>query len=142
MTLLITDARPAPSRINRFFQPYFDGLAESRILVPQCLKCNAKQFPPREVCGYCQGIDFDWANMPLEATIYTYTIVYRAFHPWFSERTPYGVVVGDLGDGIRILGACFDHDIERLACGGVVSAEFELNGELPLLQWRQGSSDR
>jgi uncharacterized OB-fold protein len=120
--------------VDPLFEPYFAGLAESRIRVPSCVACGRRQFPPRGVCPACQGLDFEWIDMPTSGTVYTFVTTYRAFHPWFAERVPYASVVADLGDGIRVMGACFD-DAELVRCGAPVDAAFVPADGLTVLEW-------
>src|SRR5699024_7295188 len=71
-------------------------------------------------------------------TLYTYSIVYRAFDAWFKERTPYGIVVIELEEGNRILGNYFGEDVETLACGLPMEGYFEkVDESTTLLQWKK-----
>ena len=83
----------------------------------------------------CTAADFEWVEIPQVGEVYTYTLVGRAFDPWYAERVPYAVVVVALGDGIRLLGNCFGEELEQLDFGARVRAEFVHVGNTTLLDW-------
>ena len=74
--------------------------------------------------------------MPTSGTVYTFVTVYRAFHPWFADRVPYACVVADLGERIRVMGACFGEDADSVRCGVPVDAVFVPADRLTVLEWR------
>lgn len=131
-------ARPLPAGPAPAYATYLGGLRARRVVVPKCRRCGDLVWPPRPVCPHCRGTEFTGHELPGRGVVYTYTIVRRAFHPWFAERVPYGVVVGDLGQGVRILGSLFGPDAERLACGVAVVARFDVSGPVPVLEWELG----
>jgi uncharacterized OB-fold protein len=67
--------------------------------------------------------------------VHTFSVCYRAFDPWFASRVPYGIVVADLGDGIRLTGSYLGDDLDGLRCGLPVRAEYEIDGEHAYLGW-------
>ncbi|WP_430334553.1 Zn-ribbon domain-containing OB-fold protein [Rhodococcus sp. ACT016] len=111
------------------YEDYFRGLSERRITVRQCDDCNTLQWPPREICGACQGSSFVPADMPHEGEVYTYSIMYRAFHPAFTDSVPYGVVVVELAEGVRIIGRFVDSDPDSLECGQRMEVVFDGLGD-------------
>jgi uncharacterized protein len=136
VTAAVELPRPFPDPVLERFRPHFDGLRESRVLVPRCTVCGHLQWPPRVCCRVCNAEEFAWEEVPAEGTIYSYTICYRAFHPWFSARAPFGLVIADVRPDVRILGACFSPAVETLACGQAVHASFESHGaEQIVLGW-------
>jgi uncharacterized protein len=132
---MAVQGRPLPTVPATAYAGYLEGLRAGRILVPECAHCAHLQWPPREVCSRCRGTEFAVHELPKCGVVYTYTVVRRAFHPWFAERVPYGIVVGDLGAGVRILGSMFGPGAERLACGIAVAARFDVAGPVPVLEW-------
>jgi uncharacterized OB-fold protein len=127
-----------PNFHDPLFAPFFDGLKRRAIMVQQCNKCGHKQFPPRERCFSCHGDDLGWTDAPTEGVVYTYMVAHRAFDPWFKDRLPYGLVVADLGDGIRIMAPYADVDVVDLDCGVKVRAFFErVADDITLLQWER-----
>jgi uncharacterized OB-fold protein len=134
----MTMHRPLPDVHDPLYAPYFAGLRRREILVEQCNKCGHRQFPPRERCFNCHGDDLTWAPAPKEGVVYTYMVAHRAFDPWFKDRLPYGLVVADLGDGIRIMAPYADTDVDDLECGIKVRAFFErIDDDVTLLLWER-----
>lgn len=128
--------RPLPAQTASHFELYLNALREGRIAAPACAACDTVLWPPRPVCSICGGITFVEHELSPAGTVYTCSIVRRAFHPWFAARVPYAIVVGDLGAGVRILGAMFGSDVESVACGSSVRAVIDSSGAVPVLEWR------
>ncbi|MGM7671142.1 Zn-ribbon domain-containing OB-fold protein [Microbacterium sp. A93] len=130
--------RPIPSEIEPHYAQYFEGLAEGRLTAPQCRGCERWQWPPRPMCGDCHGVDFDWSELPGQAEMFSFTTIERAFHPWFAERIPYTVAIGDFGNGVRIMGLLQDSgDGPEPACGQALAPVFTPAGDITVLEWRQ-----
>ncbi|MHA4854367.1 Zn-ribbon domain-containing OB-fold protein [Rhodococcus sp. MSC1_016] len=120
------------------YEQYFQGLSVRRIIVPRCDDCEVVQWPPREICGTCQGSSFIPAEMPHEGVVYTYSVMYRAFHPAFSNSVPYGVAVVELTEGVRIIGRFVDSDADSLECGQGMEAVFDdLGNGSGSIAWRR-----
>ncbi len=117
-------ARPLYSE-SPLYAEYFEGLKQRRITVPMCAGCETVQWPPRELCGVCQNSRFVPANMPTEGEAYTYSVMYRAFHPAFRDAVPYGVVVVEVAKGVRIIGRYVGSDPDSLECGQRMTAVFD-----------------
>lgn len=130
----MTDTRTFPDDVDPRFGDHFAGLRERRLVIRQCTTCGTRQWPPRPLCAHCHALEFAAVEIGGEATVYTYSVVHRAFDPYFASRVPYGLVVGDLGDGIRMLGNTFG-DVDRLACGIRIRAGFMDAGDHAFLTW-------
>lgn len=130
--------RTLPDVTNPLYQLHFKQLKNGKIYVQRCEECGHLQWPPREFCFQCHQTNLTWSPMNDSGTVYTYTISYRAFHPWFKKHLPYGIVVVDVGKGIRMLGCCFDSDIETLECGERVKAVYnKITEDVTLLEWKR-----
>jgi hypothetical protein len=64
-------------------------------------------------------------------TVHTYTVVHRAFHPWFVERVPYVVALVDLDEGPRLM-TNIVAEPETVAIGTRVDVTFERHGDITL----------
>ena len=130
--------RPLPQVDDPLYAPYFAGLQRREILVQHCETCGHRQWPPRERCFACHRDVLGWQAAPQQGFVYTYMVSHRAFDPWFKDRLPYGLVVADLGDGIRIMAPDADTDVDDLECGIKVRAFFErVSDDVTLLQWER-----
>ena len=128
--------RPLPNIEDKLYQPFLRGLKERRLMVQRCEDCGHYQWPPREFCGKCHGESLSWTEVPQEGDVYTFSVVYRPFHPWFREHVPYALSVVDVGNGVRLLGATFGPEAENVTCGQHMRAEFEdMSEDIALLRW-------
>lgn len=130
--------RPLPQFDDPLYAPYFQGLRRREIVVQHCESCGHLQWPPRERCFQCHGDRLGWQPVSTRGEVYTYMVAHRAFDPWFQSRIPYGLVVADLGDGIRVMAPYADTDVDDLECGVKVRAFFErVSDDITLLQWER-----
>jgi len=127
--------RPYPEPVSPMFADYLEGLDRGVLVVRECAACSARQWPPRALCAHCRGREFRPAVIAGQGVVHTFTVVHRGFDPWFAGRVPYGIVVTDLGDGIRILGNYLGDDLETLACGLPVRARYERSGGHAFVGW-------
>lgn len=72
-------------------QPYWDGCKNHVITVQQCQSCGRKRHRPAAGCHWCGGQGVDWVQLSGRGSLYTYTVVHRAFHPSLAEEVPYVV---------------------------------------------------
>jgi uncharacterized protein len=127
--------RPFPDPVSPMFADYLDGLERGILVISECSACGARQWPPRALCAGCHGGQFQSAAIDDHGVVHTFTVVHRGFDPWFADRVPYGIVVTDLGNGIRILGNYLGDDLGALACGLPVRARYERSGGHAFVGW-------
>lgn len=127
--------RPAPEVVDPAYAVHQAGLERGEFLVPECEECGSVQWPPRPVCPACHGEGFSSRSLGLVGTVYTFSIIHRAFHPWFAARTPYAVAVVELERAVRSIGF-FEGPLDALACNIEVSGEILDRGGSPALVWR------
>lgn len=95
-------ARPFPPRVSIFTRPYWDALAEGRLITSCCGGCGRLSFPPKPVCRECWSEAVIWRDLKPAATLYSYTrlhIVPGAFR----ADAPYDIGIVDLADGLRLM---------------------------------------
>ncbi len=127
---------PRPAEVAREFVGHFEARREGRLAVARCAACRTLAWPPRELCTVCQSAELTWEPAPSRGVVHTFSIARRAFHPTVTDDVPYGIVVVDVGDGVRFLGI-YDGDLDELTCGLPVEAVLEPTNELvPSLRWR------
>jgi uncharacterized protein len=127
--------RPFPDPVSPMFADYLGGLERGVLVVRECAACGARQWPPRTLCARCRGREFRPVVIAGRGVVHTFTVVHRGFDPWFAGRVPYGIVVADLGDGIRILGNYLGADLGALSCGLPVQARYERSGGHTFVGW-------
>ncbi|MBO0854188.1 MAG: OB-fold domain-containing protein [Nocardia sp.] len=105
--------------------PFWDGLAQGRLLVEHCPACGADTFPPRGICHRCRHRDLEFTEITGNGTVYSFTINYQR---WLPELpVPYAVVLVEFADhpGVRIPGRIRGCAPEEVAIGMSVRAGAE-----------------
>lgn len=126
--------RPFPDPVAPEYADHVGGLAEGSVVVRRCRDCAAVQWPPRPTCAACRGTRYEPYSVAAEGEVYTFSVVRRAFHPWFADRIPYGVAVVQLAEGVRLAGL-YDGPVDTLGCGRrVIGRGVDLGGA-PALVW-------
>ena len=84
-------------------QPYWDGCKNHVIMVQQCQSCGRKRHRPAAGCHWCGSQGVDWVQLSGRGTLYTYTVVHRAFHPSLAGEVPYvvGLVAAEEDPTVR-----------------------------------------
>ncbi|WP_375001897.1 Zn-ribbon domain-containing OB-fold protein [Aeromicrobium sp. CTD01-1L150] len=104
---------PAPPP-NPTTAPFWDALAEGRLVLQRCRRCNVHQHYPGEVCRRCWSGELDWVASRGLGVIWTWTIVQRPGHPAWDQLAPYGVVIVELDEGPRLV-TLWDNGLDELA---------------------------
>jgi hypothetical protein len=65
---------PQVAEANREF---FEGLKRREFLVPKCDQCGDYNWVPYPACRSCLSEDQTWTRVSGEATVYTYSVIYR-----------------------------------------------------------------
>lgn len=93
--------RPLPAR-EGFGARYWEALDAGRIELPRCASCARLIFYPRAFCPACHSGDVTWEDVSGAGQVYTFSVVHRATHPWFLDKTPYVYAVVELDAGVRL----------------------------------------
>jgi uncharacterized OB-fold protein len=91
--------RPEPTPDSA---PFWDGLVREQFLVQRCRNCGMRRHYPRPVCSACHSMEADWAAIPGEGTIVSWTVCHHAYLPEFKSQVPYVVAIAELEHGIRV----------------------------------------
>lgn len=73
--------------------------AEGRFMLQRCAECDSVQYPPRDACSTCLGIDLPWQEMAPGGTLLAETTIRTSPDTYFRERMPWrtGSVKLDVG---------------------------------------------
>lgn len=118
---------------NQDFDFFYAGLEDQRLLVQKCGGCGELRNPPSPMCGECGSLV--WSAEPLSGrgTVYSYIVHHHPPLPGFE--TPHPVVLAELEEGIRLLGALKTEQRDRVAIGAPVSVEFVRRDGVALFQF-------
>lgn len=91
---------PLPDALT---QPYWDGCKKHELRVQKCQSCGRMRHRPSAGCHWCGGREVEWVKISGRGTVYTYTVVHRAFHPAFGDDVPYvvGLVASEEDPAVR-----------------------------------------
>jgi uncharacterized OB-fold protein len=80
-------------------QPYWDALADGRLVLQRCLDCGRHQHFPRHLCRWCGSLELEWAPATGAGEIVALTTVHRSSRPALAERIPYDLAVVRTDEG-------------------------------------------
>lgn len=99
------------SRLDGADRPYWEALADGRLLLPRCDECGHWLWPAGHRCGACGHLGMRWEERPMAATIFTWTRTWHPFDGTQSLEVPFTTVLAEIDDcGIRLLGLLDDPD--------------------------------
>lgn len=127
---------PVPDALT---QPFWDGCKRRVLLVQRCQSCQRMRHRPSAGCHWCGGQTADWVEVSGHGSIYTYTIVHRAFHPSFAADLPYivALVATEEDASVRFYTRILECDPAEIFVGMSVEVVFrEGSGEMVLPYWR------
>jgi uncharacterized protein len=92
---------PAPDALSRFF---WEGIEKHQLLILRCQRCGHYVHYPRPICDRCQSMELSPEQVSGKASLYAYTVVMQAFHPYFVDKIPYVLAVVELVEepGLRV----------------------------------------
>lgn len=118
-------------------QPFWDAAREGRLLIKRCNACTKTYFYPRPFCPHCWSEDVEWVEASGQATLYTWSVVYRNDLPPFPDRVPYVAAVVDLAEGPRMMTNVVECDFDALEVGMALEAVFHpTSDEITIVQFR------
>ncbi|HSV83224.1 MAG TPA: OB-fold domain-containing protein [Ramlibacter sp.] len=113
---------------NRDFDFFYSGLDSGRLLVQQCRNCGALRNPPCPMCPDCRSTHWEPVDCAPEGTIYSYTIHHHP--PLPGLRTPHPIVLADMKNGLRLVGAYDGSPTPELRIGAPVTAVVDAQGAI------------
>lgn len=113
---------PTPTEISA---PFWNGLREGRLTIPQCKACGHWIFFPRRHCDQCWSQDLEWKEVKGTGTLYTYTLTRVPTLPDFADEMPQKMAVVELDEGVRINTTLIGVDEAEIAVGMRVKPVFD-----------------
>lgn len=97
------------NRLDGADAPYWTGLAEGRLVLPQCEDCDRWTWPASHRCGSCGGSTMRWIERAPRATVFSWTRTWHRFGLTDALDLPYVTVLAEVADcGVRLLGLLDD----------------------------------
>lgn len=120
--MLTNKPMPMPTAISA---PFWNGLKEGRLTIPQCKSCGHWIFFPRRHCDKCWSQDLEWKEVRGAGTLYTYTLTRVPTLPDFADEMPQKLAVVELDEGVRINTTLVGLDEGEIKVGMRVKAVFD-----------------
>jgi uncharacterized protein len=127
---------PPDDASTKFF---WDGARAGELRLLRCQACGTYIHLPRPVCRNCQSFDLAPEKVSGRGTLYSYTVTFKAFHPFFVDRVPYVVATIALEEqeDLRILSNLVGVAEADIIFGMPVMVDFEvLSPELTIPVFR------
>lgn len=120
-------------------EPYWDGLAEGRLVLQQCQGCGKWNWPAVWRCGECGSWTQEWREQRLAGSIFTWTRTHHRFGGTEGLTLPFVTALVTLADvPVRLQGLLEGEDV-RLAIGAKVGGRIDGTpfGEarIPSIRW-------
>jgi uncharacterized protein len=130
--------KPLP-QVTEANREFFDGLKRREFLVPKCGQCGDYNWVPYPACRSCLSEDQTWTRVSGEATVYSYSVIYRGPGA-FDADVPYVVVLGELTERPRpclVLGNLVGTDPDQIRVGMPIQIAYQdIPGEdITLWRW-------
>jgi uncharacterized OB-fold protein len=113
---------PIPTPDSR---PFWNSLAEGKILLKHCRQCDHLFHYPRITCPHCLSSDLEWKQSSGRGTLYTYTISRRPTHPLFADEAPQYLAVVELEEGPRLTSTLVNVPEDKIQIGMALTPVFE-----------------
>lgn len=106
-------------------RPFFAAAAEGRLVIQRCPVCGRSVFYPRTLCPHCHQGTPAWTDASGRATLYSFSVLYRAGHPGFEPDVPYVVAIVELEEGVRLMANLVNVEPEAIELGMPLAVTFE-----------------
>lgn len=107
------------------------NLEQGVLRLPKCDACNHWNWYPVPVCKNCGNSAFEWTQIPLAGTLFSWTRVHRNFTGMDMGPMPYTVGLIDLdgAPGARVPARFLGDNPEKLKLDGAIGLEFQKIGK-------------
>lgn len=113
---------------NRDFDFFYAGLEQRQLLVQQCKGCGTLRSLPSPACGNCRSLEWDAVPLSGKGNVHSYTVHYHPPLPGFDA--PHPIVVADMAEGVRMMGAMDGTSPDSIAVGMALSVAFLRRGDV------------
>lgn len=87
-------------KIEKIIQPFYEGLAQRKILGRKCKQCGAIEYPPRYACNTCGYHETEWVELSGKGKIHSMVLPSTLnADPWNSAIGSYGFGLVELEEG-------------------------------------------
>ena len=110
----MSTAPPLPPKpvADRDTQPFWDAVAEHRLVVQRCRECARFVWQPRPLCPHCHAEDPEWVELEGAATVVSWTVLHPPVLAVWQDAIPFTVLLVEPDDapGVRMVGQLVEPD--------------------------------
>ena len=130
--------RPLPNLKEHDTREFWQATKDGKLTYQKCVDCGTVVFYPRHHCTACLGSNLSWHTASGRGTVYSFSVVRKAEHPFFRGQVPYAVAWIDLDEGPRLLSNVIgvDDPANDITVGQRVMVEWEIHDDLALPLFR------
>ena len=131
-------AVPLPPKpvADRDTQPFWDAVAERRLVVQRCAQCRRWIWQPRPICPTCHASELTWTQVSGDARVVSWTALHPPVLTVWQDKLPFVLLLVELSDapGVRMIGQLVDEAGELLQTDGTAQG---IDFDVPVsLRWR------
>ena len=95
---------------DRDTQPFWDAVAEHRLVVQKCNGCGRWIWQPRPLCPTCHATDLAWTDVSGAARVVSWTVLHPPVLSVWQDKLPFVILLVELDDapGVRMVGQLVD----------------------------------
>jgi uncharacterized OB-fold protein len=111
---------------------FWAAAEEERWILPRCEGCGRLRWYLQPVCPRCQTAAYAWDTMSGRGTVYTFTVVHRAFDEAFAGDVPYvsALVTPEEDEDVRFVTRVVDVAPADVRVGMDVQVRFVTEGSV------------
>ena len=130
--------RPLPNLKEHDTREFWQATKDGELKYQRCDACGTVVFYPRNHCTGCLSSSLSWHTASGRGTVYSFSVVRKAEHPFFRTQVPYAVAWIDLDEGPRLLSNIvgIDDPAIDIEVGQRVMVEWEIHDELAIPLFR------
>lgn len=98
----MTDPLPRPE-ITPLTAPYWQALADGRLVYQRCRGCGNRWLPARAECPRCLAPEHEWVHASGRGRLVSWVVYRVAYHESLRDRLPYNVAIVELEEGPRLI---------------------------------------
>jgi uncharacterized OB-fold protein len=132
----VSVALPPKPVADRDTQPFWDAVADHRLIVQRCRSCGTWVWQPRPLCPRCHSSDLAWTPVSGDGRVASWTALHPPVLPVWADKLPFVILLVELDDapGVRMIGQLVDDAGELVQTNG--EAEGLQMGAPVSLRWR------
>jgi uncharacterized OB-fold protein len=119
---VVSQQTPLPPKpvADRDTQPFWDAVAEHRLVVQRCNECGRWIWQPRPICPTCHASDPAWTDVSGDARVVSWTVLRPPVLTVWQDKLPFVILLVELNDapGVRMIGQLVDDSGDLLQTDG------------------------